>query len=227
MAHPTNSTLESYALSRLHGRSAHTLEKHLLVCPACRIRLSHEDEVLSLIRLGLSPKTAFGTVQRARDPKILPFRTHLPLYSLEAAAGKFGKQQTAVAPEGWIKVPPGHVPLTRGTFVAHIKGRSMEPTIPDGSLCAFKSRVSKPYDGKVLLMEQFVATGGNRYTVKRYRPSQEADPHKKGDREWLHERITLEALNPDYPCLEIPSDEKVGVIGEFVFVVQSMGAPAA
>ena len=32
-------------------------------------------------------------------PSVLPFRTHLPQYTLEAAAGKFGKQMD-VEPEG-------------------------------------------------------------------------------------------------------------------------------
>ncbi len=39
------------------------------------------------------------------QPKVLPFRTHLPVFSLEAAAGKFGKQMQ-VEPEGWAEVWP-------------------------------------------------------------------------------------------------------------------------
>src|SRR6202021_2716967 len=80
---------------------------------------------------------------------IFHFRTHLPLYSLEIAAGNPGKQITDIEPEGWVEVPPGPIRLTRDMFVSHIKGNSMEPLIPDGSLCAFKSNVSEPYDGKI------------------------------------------------------------------------------
>ena len=152
-------------------------------------------------------------------PKALHFKTHLPLYGLAAAAGRFGEQQTEIKPEGWVEVPPGPIRITRDMFVTHIKGRSMAPIIPDGSLCAFRSSVSAPYDGKIVLMEDYGKAGGNRYAVKRYRTSINADPNKEGDRAWLHERITLESINPDYPPWEVASAQKVNVIGEFVFTI--------
>jgi phage repressor protein C with HTH and peptisase S24 domain len=53
-----------------------------------------------------------------------------PLYSLEAAAGKFGKQQLTIEPEGWVQVPASrNIRLTQDMFVIHIKGFSMEPDI--------------------------------------------------------------------------------------------------
>jgi hypothetical protein len=152
-------------------------------------------------------------------PKALQFRTHLPMYSLAAAAGKFGEQQTEVNPEGWVEVSPSPIRNTRDMFVTHIEGRSMEPTIPDGSLCAFRSNVSAPYDGKIVLMEYYGDVGGNRYAVKRYRTSMNADPNKEGLHGWLHERITLESINPDCSPVEVASSEKVNVIGEFVFTI--------
>ena len=124
-------------------------------------------------------------------------------------------------PEGWIEVQTSHSILTKDMFVTHVAGRSMEPTIPDGSLCAFRSNVSVPYNGKVLLLERYGDVGGNRYTVSQYRISKDVDPHREGDRDWLHERFMLEPLNPEYPPWDVASDEKVNVIGEFVFVVQS------
>jgi hypothetical protein len=160
-------------------------------------------------------------------PKVLHFRTHLPLYSLAAAAGKFGQQQTELDPEGWVEVPLGPIRITQDMFVTHIEGRSMEPTIPDGSLCAFRSNVSAPYDGKILLMEDYGEVGGNRYAVKRYRTSSNDDPDKQSDQAWLHERITLESVNPDYTPWDIASAQTVNVIGEFAFVVQSPAALGA
>lgn len=44
--------------------------------------------------------------------KILHFRTHLPLYSLEVAAGSPGKQIAEIEPEHWVEVKPGPVRLT-------------------------------------------------------------------------------------------------------------------
>ena len=159
-------------------------------------------------------------------PKILHFRTHLPLYSLAAAAGKFGEQQEEVNPEGWVEVSPSPIRITPDMFVTHVEGCSMEPIIPDGSLCAFRSNVSAPYNGKVVLMEHYGEVGGNRYAVKRYRTSMNADPNKEGEQAWLHERITLESINPDYAPWEVASAQKVNVIGEFVFTVpQPMPQP--
>jgi hypothetical protein len=157
------------------------------------------------------------------SPKILHFRTHLPLYSLAAAAGKFGAQQAEVYPEDWVELSPGPIRITRDMFVTHIEGHSMEPVIPDGGLCAFRSHVSTPYDGKILLMEDFGDAGGNRYAVKRYHTSVNPDPNTEGDHDWLHERVTLESINPDYPPFDVPSSRKVNVIGEFVFTVLHAG----
>jgi phage repressor protein C with HTH and peptisase S24 domain len=63
-----------------------------------------------------------------------PFVTHLPVYSLAAAAGRFGHGQ-AVSEEGWVQVNGRR--LDENMFVARVVGRSMEPMIPDG-----RSRVS-------------------------------------------------------------------------------------
>jgi phage repressor protein C with HTH and peptisase S24 domain len=104
-------------------------------------------------------------------------------------------------------------------FLTHIKGCSMDPTIPDGSLCAFKSNISAPFDGKILLMEEYGQAGGSRYAVKRYRASKNADPNTQNDKVWLHERITLESINPDYAPWDVASASKVGVIGEFAFTM--------
>lgn len=162
------------------------------------------------------PETMSGVTPGVRDPEILPFVTHLPIYALEAAAGKFGKQQIDTDPEDWLEVPPNHLPITKDMFLTHIKGCSMEPTIPDGSLCAFTRNVSAPYDGKVLLMEEYGEAGGNRYAVKRYRTSRNTDPNDESDQAWLHERITLESINPDYADWDVASAQKVIVIGQFV-----------
>jgi len=100
----------------------------------------------------------------------------------------------------------------------------MEPLIPDGSLCVFRgeltgSRDLGSSDGKVVLVEHYGEAGGNRYTVKRYCTSKNPDPNREGDAAWLHERITLESLNPDYKSFDVPSSATVLVLGEFLFVV--------
>jgi Peptidase S24-like len=240
MPHATDESIEDYTWFRLKGSKLERLEEHLLVCDACRARVAVEDRVREIFLLGLTWQPADDGaievtdgqpshtrviaidkgVQRGRiAARILHFRTHLPVYNLEVAAGSPGKQIAEIEPEGWAEVMPNPIRLTRDMFVSHIKGTSMEPLIPDGSLCAFRSDVSEPYDGRILLMEDYGEIGGNRYSVKRYRVSKKADPTGKADPQWLHERFTLESLNPDFAPMEVASARKVNVIGEFVFTL--------
>src|SRR5262249_49154430 len=73
------------------------------------------------------------------------FVTHLPRYSLAVAAGPF-LENRGVTAEGWEEVPAG-LKLTDQMFVARISGRSMEPRIPDGSLCVFRRGVAGSRQG--------------------------------------------------------------------------------
>src|ERR1700722_10254348 len=97
---------------------------------------------------------------------VLEFRTHLPRYSLRAAAGKFLENQEVTA-EGWIEEHPD-LRLGPDMFVAEIVGHSMQPRIPDGSLCVFRYGVTGSRQGRLVLVENLETTGNNRYTVKRY-----------------------------------------------------------
>ncbi len=65
------------------------------------------------------------------------FRTHLPLYSLEVAAGPFRSNSDEISAQDWLETPPG-LEIDENMFIATIRGRSMEPRIPDGSLCVFR-----------------------------------------------------------------------------------------
>jgi SOS-response transcriptional repressor LexA len=163
------------------------------------VRVSGRDTVLvqdwerSLARL----------YNRHVKPNVLPFRTHLPLFSARAAAGKFG-DYSEVEPEGWVEVPPG-TRLGADMFVAHVTGRSMEPRIPDGSLCVFRANPAGSRTGRLVLVENFGEPGENRYTIKRYRRA--------------HDRVILEPLNPEYEPWELDPDARIRVLAEFVEVL--------
>ncbi len=153
----------------------------------------------------------------AAPVEVLRYRTHLPLYSLTAAAGSFGQDMEA-EPQGWVRAPEG-LRLEPGMFVARVAGRSMEPLIPDGSLCVFRHSVAGSRQGKLLLIQNRGASeSGGEFTVKRYtsRKSQTGE-------EWRHRRIRLEPLNPEYEAWDLdPTDLDDGpyrVCGEFVRVV--------
>lgn len=152
------------------------------------------------------------------EAKVLPFRTHLPVYSCRAAAGHWGEQrQVEAEPEDWIEAP-ADLRLTPDMFVAQVVGRSMEPLIPDGSFCVFRGKVTGSREGRrVLIEDRRQPEGGERYTVKVYRSvkTRESDGGS-----WRHASIRLEPLNPEYEAWDLdPEDSSFAVIGEFVRVL--------
>ncbi len=148
--------------------------------------------------------------------KVLPFRTHLPLYSLRAAAGKFGEGQQVEAAD-WIEAPPD-LRLNESMFAGRVTGRSMEPRIPDGSLCVFRAPVIGSRQGKLLLVENLseAEAGGARYTVKRYQSAKR--PGAGGS--WEHDWIRLEPLNPEFEPIELREGDGCRVLAEFVTVIE-------
>jgi SOS-response transcriptional repressor LexA len=154
--------------------------------------------------------------ERHVRPKVLPFRTHLPVYTLAAAAGRWGEHMQA-EPEGWVEAPE-RLRLTDDMFVAHVVGRSMEPRIPAGSLCVFQggAALAGSRQGRLVLVEHYGETGENRYTIKRYRSVK-----RQSEEGWTHDRIILEPLNPEYEAWELTEDSPIRVVGEFVQVLES------
>jgi len=148
--------------------------------------------------------------RREVSPKVLAFRTHLPKYSLRAAAGKFGEHMEVEAEE-WEEVP-ADLRLTEDMFVAHVVGRSMEPRIPNGSLCVFRGNVVGSRNGRLVLVMHYGETGENRFTIKRYR-SVKRETEEGG---WAHDKIILEPLNPEFEAWELEEDSPIKVVGEFV-----------
>ncbi len=141
------------------------------------------------------------------------YRTHLPLYSLRAAATRFGDEQQ-VDEEDWVRIP-SNLRLNENMFVARVVGRSMEPRIPDGSLNVFRAPVVGSRQNKILLVELFTdVEGGARYTVKRYTSRKV----QRSEDEWQHESIRLEPLNPEFSAFELEEGE-FRTIAEWVQVL--------
>jgi len=149
---------------------------------------------------------------------VRPFVTHLPRYSLAVAAGKFLENHEVTqqeGDEGWEEVPSGLHP-TPAMFVARIAGRSMEPRIPDGSLCVFRAGVTGSREGRLVLVECDGGGANDRHTVKRYRSSKARHP----DGTWKHEMIRLEPLNPEFEAWELnPEEDRFRIVAEFIQVL--------
>ena len=184
------------------------------------LRLSDRREVLAS-----SPERAMVRLYRENVPaSVLPFRTHLPRYSLRVAAGKFLDNDEVTA-EGWEEAPED-LRLTKDMFVARIEGHSMEPHIPDGCLAVFRRGVTGSRQGRLVLVEDAGAGGTNRYTVKRYRSEKTSEEKASAEKaaeaaEWRHTRIRLESLNPEYPSWDLdPEDTRYRIVAEFERVLE-------
>lgn len=161
-------------------------------------------------------ETTLGDLYRQHVPsQVQRFRTHLPRFSLAAAAGPFLTNPEDISAEEWIETPPD-LKLDEDMFIARIQGHSMEPRIPDGSLCVFRKNVVGSRVGRLVLVRNSELADDNQYTVKRY----------KSDKTYSEEgfqqtRIRLESLNPAYPSWDLdPEEDKYEIIAEFVRVLE-------
>lgn len=146
------------------------------------------------------------------------FKEYLPVYSLEAAAGKFSDGMD-VQELGWMRVDMGRK-LDKNMFIAKVVGRSMEPNISDNSYCVFRANIVGSRQNKIVLAQLHdisdPETGGS-YTVKKYASRKRFNP----DGTWQHEEIQLEPLNPKYKPIVLEQNEEgsIKVIAEFISVV--------
>lgn len=149
-----------------------------------------------------------------REPaKIIPFVTHLPLYSLRAAASRFGEDME-VEPEDWVEAPPD-LRLADDMYVVHVTGRSMEPRIPDGSLAVFRYQPAGSRQGKsVLVWRRGASESGGEFTIKVYQSHKEVTENG-----WRHTEIRLKPVNPDFEPLELEEGADYKVLGELVRVL--------
>ena len=190
--------------------------------------VSLEDSLSGVLRI--SDREAVAVTNPSRtlqrlfdrlvDAEVRPFATHLPLYSLRAAATKFG-EDAEVEELDWVRAPEG-LRLTEGMFVAQVVGRSMEPLIPDGSYCIFRAPVTGSRQGRRLLIQEIKAAGSSSaFTVKRYTSVKVP----MAEDEWRHESIRLQPLNPEFEAFDLAADEfeqRYRVIAELVEVLPEL-----
>ena len=184
---------------------------------------SLEDSLSSVVRVSERQTVDVDAFSRVVDHlfdrhvekiAIEPFRTHVPLYSLRAAAGSLGEEMPS-AEEDWVRAPEG-MRLDSSVFVAHVVGRSMEPRIPDGSLNLFRLNPVGSRQNKILLIQRFGVTDQSaRYTVKRYTSKKVFS----GEDEWHHERIRLEPLNPEFEAWDVEPQD-FAVVAEWLRVLE-------
>jgi SOS-response transcriptional repressor LexA len=182
-----------------------------------------EDTLSNALRVSDRQAIAIDAFSRVLDRlydehveklEVAPFRTHIPLYSLRAAAGSLGEEMESAA-EDWVRAPEG-MRLSPDLFVAHVVGRSMEPRIPDGSLNLFRLHPAGSRQNKILLIQRFgVLDDTAHYTIKRYTSKKVSS----GEDQWVHENIRLEPLNPEFEAWDVgPQD--FAVVAEWLRVIE-------
>jgi hypothetical protein len=150
----------------------------------------------------------------------LQFKDYLPVLSLEAVATSFGKE-TQVSEEltSWIKADISRT-LNKDMFVAKVVGKSMEPTIPDGSYCVFRYDKGGSRNGLVVLVECHLISDPEttrQFTIKRYKSEKEFFD----DGTWRHKKIILSPDNKDFKDIvleDVPAVE-FRVIAELVAIL--------
>lgn len=183
---------------------------------------SLEDSLSNVLRVSERHSVAVDAFTRVLDRlycenveplEVKPFVTHVPLYTLRAAAGRLGEEMESQE-EDWVRAPEG-MRLGQDLFAAHVTGRSMEPRIPDGSLNLFRFHPAGSRQGKILLVQRFgLLEETARFTVKRYTSTKV----QTGEEEWHHDRIRLEPLNPEFEAWDVePRD--FAVVAEWLRVI--------
>ena len=166
--------------------------------------------------------TKFDVIPDDDVPEEQKFVEYLPVYSLEAAASKFSAEQY-VELLGWktLKNLNYFHKLYPDMFIAKVVGKSMEPTISDGSYCIFRYEPQGSREGKVVLaemMHELDPETNQKFTVKRYHSEKE---YSEEDGNWLHTRIILSPDNKDFEniILENASENKYKIVAEFISVI--------
>lgn len=213
------------------GEEAEVLEALVAQLPAlaeemgARAFLEWVDETLSntlrvsepaqTIAIDLD-RTAQALYRRHVRTPVRPYETHLPLIPIELAAGGFGRDKARGAEE-WVEARvPGRRRLGDDLFLVRISGRSMEPDIPDGSLCVFRSYYGGTRNNGIFIVQRVgTLDEGGEFTIKRYRSGKEI----RGE-EWVHTQITMRPENPEYEDWDLREGERYITVAEFVCVLE-------
>jgi hypothetical protein len=199
------------------------LRQRLLEWGAARLLGWMEDALSNVLRVSGRETVAVDAFTRVLDRlydthveklEVQPFRAHVPLYSLRAAAGQLGEEMES-AEEDWVRAPEG-MRLTPDLFVAHVVGQSMEPRIPDGSLNLFRFHPVGSRQNKILLIQRLgIVDETARYTVKKYT----SEKVSTGEDQWRHERIRLVPLNPEFEAWDVEAQD-FAVVAEWLRVLE-------
>ncbi|MFO7461993.1 MAG: DNA/RNA helicase domain-containing protein [Desulfatiglandales bacterium] len=146
-----------------------------------------------------------------------PYINSLPLFDLRAAANPRFSLIDGFLPDesnfGWVHLEGGPFPKDR--FLVRIEGDSMEPGIPEGSMCLFKKDPGGSRNGKTVLCRIAEYGGSPVAVVKRYSSLR----HPNGDSPGEAEKIVLSSLNPTHQDIVLTEGDDIQILGIFERVI--------
>ena len=154
-------------------------------------------------------------------PESEQYASALPVYDLAITAGPWSGDQAAI-PKGWVRLGTKRV-LDRRMFVAKVDGKSMEPTVADGSWALFRSfpvgstPAAMALDGRRVVVQLRSSDTdpelGGRYTLKRWRVTKLSD-------EGGVEEIELAPDNRGFPKRKVTALEgEIRAVAELMSVL--------
>ena len=150
--------------------------------------------------------------------KAIPYKKHVPIYEMHAAAGDFSDKQSFDEFQ-WLELPD-HIKISEGMFVMYVVGESMNRRIPSGSWCLFKANPGGTRNGKTVLVQHRDIEDpdhGGSYTVKVYYSEKIIEENTLVNRKVI--------LRPDTntfgysPIVLEGNNEDLAVLGEYLVVV--------
>jgi phage repressor protein C with HTH and peptisase S24 domain len=144
----------------------------------------------------------------------------VPYYNIKVAAGFFGLGSfNKEVPSGWVQIK-NHKNL-EGCFATHISGRSMEPSIPSGSLCLFRLYQGGTRQNRIFLIK---ASGlldtetDQAFVVKKYKRLGVVAETQNRSQVVVH----LLSENKSFPpiVLMASNEKKIEVVAEFLEVIE-------
>lgn len=178
------------------------------------------------------PRPASEPFRRLPAQEVRPFINSVPLYELNAAAGRFGGTEAfdeaaqgdeLIRPEDfqWVELSREFRPR-QGLFVARVVGESMNRRVPNGSWCLFRLAPQGSRNGKVVLVQlrgiEDPDTGAS-YTIKLYESEKRNDP----DGQWRHSVIVLrpDSTSAEFEPIVLQAEEAeaLRLIAELVAVL--------
>jgi SOS-response transcriptional repressor LexA len=146
-----------------------------------------------------------------------PYINSLPLFDLRAAANPRFSLIDGFLPDesnfGWVHLEGGPFPKDR--FLVRIEGDSMEPGIPEGSMCLFRKDPGGSRNGKTVLCRIAEYGGSPVAVVKRYSSLR----HPNGDSPGEAEKIVLSSLNPTHQDIVLTEGDDIQILGIFERVI--------